>query len=156
MPLSGVPGVAESELDPQVRATMRMMLYSASGSVQEGEAWNFDLPKTAKFLDGMIDPKALPEWLTQADLDYYVGEFERTGFRGERPRHCELMPSGCSRPWGRRAGLGPIVRLWVRICRVGLGLALALGSALGLEIPASGRCLVRPHQVDTSSCNGAR
>ncbi len=26
--------------------------------------------------------KGLPPWLTQADLDYYVGEFSQSGFRG--------------------------------------------------------------------------
>src|SRR5262249_56259615 len=27
-------------------------------------------------------PKALPDWLTAADLDYFVGEFTAAGFRG--------------------------------------------------------------------------
>lgn len=27
-------------------------------------------------------PKGLPSWLTQQDLDYYVAEFQRAGFRG--------------------------------------------------------------------------
>jgi pimeloyl-ACP methyl ester carboxylesterase len=27
-------------------------------------------------------PKGLPNWLTQADLDYYVAEFQAAGFRG--------------------------------------------------------------------------
>ena len=27
-------------------------------------------------------PIGLPDWLTQADLDYYVGQFENAGFRG--------------------------------------------------------------------------
>jgi pimeloyl-ACP methyl ester carboxylesterase len=27
-------------------------------------------------------PAALPKWLTQADLDFYAGEFKRSGFRG--------------------------------------------------------------------------
>jgi len=30
----------------------------------------------------MMNPASLPEWLTQADVDYYVAEFSRTGFRG--------------------------------------------------------------------------
>jgi pimeloyl-ACP methyl ester carboxylesterase len=29
-----------------------------------------------------MDPPALPPWLTEADLDFFVGEFTRTGFRG--------------------------------------------------------------------------
>lgn len=27
-------------------------------------------------------PRSLPAWMSQADFDYYVGEFERAGFRG--------------------------------------------------------------------------
>ena len=29
-----------------------------------------------------MDPPKLPAWLSEADLDYYAGEFARTGFRG--------------------------------------------------------------------------
>lgn len=76
------PGKAERELDADARRTMRMMLYSASGSLPPDHAWNFDLPKTAGFLTGMVEPKTLPAWLTEADLDVYATEFGRTGFRG--------------------------------------------------------------------------
>ncbi len=38
--------------------------------------------KGAKFLDGMPQPERQPAWLTEADLDYYVSEFERTGLTG--------------------------------------------------------------------------
>ena len=30
----------------------------------------------------MIDAAVLPAWLTEADVDFYAGEFVRTGFRG--------------------------------------------------------------------------
>jgi pimeloyl-ACP methyl ester carboxylesterase len=72
------PGVAEAELEQDVRATMRRILHAASG---EGQGFGVK-PSTAKFLDGMVDPDTLPRWLTGADLDVYVGEFTRTGFRG--------------------------------------------------------------------------
>ncbi len=32
-------------------------------------------------------PKAMPEWLSEADLDVYTGEFERTGFTGGLNRY---------------------------------------------------------------------
>ena len=73
------PGVAEHELQKDVRRTLRMMLYSASGDAPGGFG---RLPKTANFLDSMRDPDELPPWLTEADLDYFTAEFERTGFRG--------------------------------------------------------------------------
>ena len=73
------PGVAEHELQKDVRRTLRMLLYSASGDAAGGAG---RLPKTASFLDQMQDPEQLPAWLTEADLDYFTAQFERTGFRG--------------------------------------------------------------------------
>ncbi len=73
------PGVAEHELRKDVRRALRMLLYSASGDAPGGRR---RLPKTASFLDQMTDPEELPPWLTEADLDYFTAEFERTGFRG--------------------------------------------------------------------------
>ena len=75
------PGKAEAELEADVRRTLRMLLYSASGDAPTGGAFR-NLPKSAGFLDGMTDPATLPAWLSDADLDFYTAEFERTGFRG--------------------------------------------------------------------------
>src|ERR1051326_4462648 len=75
------PGFAERELEADVRSTLLRFLYAASGDVTEPlDFWQ--KPKTAKFLDGLPEPKKLPSWLTEADLDHYVSEFRRTGFRG--------------------------------------------------------------------------
>jgi len=77
------PGKAEAELDPRAREFMRAMLFTASGDVpKEHFQKMMGLPKSARFMDGMIQPEKLPDWLTEADLDVYAGEFERTGFRG--------------------------------------------------------------------------
>lgn len=76
------PGVAEAELEADVAATMRRFLYSASGDPAPEERWRPRLPKDSKFLDATTDPATLPGWVTQADLDFYVGEYQRTGFRG--------------------------------------------------------------------------
>ena len=75
------PGKAERELERDPKRTMRMLLYSASGSMPR-ERWRRNVPKTAGFLDAMNEPEKLPEWLTEADLDFYAGEFARAGFRG--------------------------------------------------------------------------
>ncbi|MDE0451491.1 MAG: alpha/beta hydrolase [Gammaproteobacteria bacterium] len=74
------PGVAEHELQKDVRRTLRMLLYSASGAGIENAFGR--LPKTAGFLDQMTEPEALPDWLTEEDLDYFTDEFLRAGFRG--------------------------------------------------------------------------
>ena len=76
------PGKAEAELEADVRTTMRMLLYTASGDCPPNPAAG-ELPKTAGFLDAMQDPgDDLPDWLSEADLDVFTGEFERAGFRG--------------------------------------------------------------------------
>ena len=76
------PGKAEAELEADVRRTMRMLLYAASGDAPPGDGLG-NLPRTATFLEGLADPgEALPGWLSEADLDFFTGEFERAGFRG--------------------------------------------------------------------------
>ena len=47
-----------------------------------GDAIQIQKPATAKFLDGMTDPETLPAWLTEEDLDYYVAQYEQSGFLG--------------------------------------------------------------------------
>jgi pimeloyl-ACP methyl ester carboxylesterase len=71
-------GVAEAELERDVRATLRRVLYGISGDAPPVPV----LAKGAKFLDALAEPSALPGWLSEADLDFYTGEFARTGFRG--------------------------------------------------------------------------
>jgi len=75
------PGVAEAELEQDIRATLRRTLYSASGQGMAAKS-----PQAAsqakRFLDTTIDPPTLPAWLSEADLDHYAAEFERSGFRG--------------------------------------------------------------------------
>src|SRR5271154_7179503 len=81
-------GVAEAELEQDVRQAIRRMLYSISGgtppresSVTAAGAVGM-VRRTGGFLDGMMSPAVLPSWLTEADVDFYAGEFARTGFRG--------------------------------------------------------------------------
>lgn len=75
------PGKAEAELEADVRRTLRMLLHSASGDAPAGGAFR-NLPRSAGFLDGMSEPETPPAWLTDADLDFFTAEFERTGFGG--------------------------------------------------------------------------
>jgi pimeloyl-ACP methyl ester carboxylesterase len=74
------PGVAEVELERDVRSTLRRLLYAASGEAPA--AWRAVMPRRETLLEGMPDPVTLPAWLTETDLDVYAREFERTGFRG--------------------------------------------------------------------------
>src|SRR5260370_29601125 len=76
------PGKVEKELEADPRRTMAMMLYSASGDPPPAEQWKFIFPKTMKFIESGTVSKKLPSWLTEADLDFFAGEFKRSGFRG--------------------------------------------------------------------------
>jgi pimeloyl-ACP methyl ester carboxylesterase len=83
------PGVAEAELEREARASVRSMLYGASGDAARGGGAgaraNTDIgmvPRGSGFLRGPAAPATLPSWLTERDIDFYAAEFQRTGFRG--------------------------------------------------------------------------
>jgi epoxide hydrolase A/B len=82
------PGVAEAEFERNVRLTIRRLLYSASGDASRGHAISGHpdavgmVPRRGGFLSRLVEPSSLPAWLTEADVEFYVGEFTRTGFRG--------------------------------------------------------------------------
>jgi pimeloyl-ACP methyl ester carboxylesterase len=59
------PGVAEAELEADIRKSLRMIYYSISGDAPEG-IWFVPKPSTAKFLDGLIDPPALLQKIVKA------------------------------------------------------------------------------------------
>jgi pimeloyl-ACP methyl ester carboxylesterase len=79
------PGVAEAEFERDVRATIRSLLYSASGDAPRRETPGGEVGMVQRkggFLSQLVNPTSLPPWLTDADVDFYVKEFTRTGFRG--------------------------------------------------------------------------
>jgi pimeloyl-ACP methyl ester carboxylesterase len=81
------PGVAESELESDVRVSLRKTLYSGSGDVPRRNPGAASsgvgmVPRSGGFLSRMKDPESLPPWLTAADIDFYTRQFEHSGFRG--------------------------------------------------------------------------
>ena len=77
------PGRAEGELERDVRATMIQILYGLSGDAPAEARWSpFRSDPNASMLTGTALPTSLPGWLTEADIDYYTSEYQRTGFRG--------------------------------------------------------------------------
>lgn len=75
------PGVAESELEGDVRGFLRKFIYLASGD-SPPQPIMLGKTKGDKLCTGLIDPESLPDWLSESDLDYYSGEFSTNGFRG--------------------------------------------------------------------------
>jgi pimeloyl-ACP methyl ester carboxylesterase len=82
------PGVAEAEFERDVRRTMRGILVGISGDAGRGARDGASgggigmVSRRHGFLANAADPSALPDWLGDADIDFFVGEFARTGFRG--------------------------------------------------------------------------
>jgi len=79
-------GVAEAEAEKNIRDFLRKFYYAISGDAPDG-TWPKNKRADATLLEGLIDPDPFPAWLTPADLDYYVGEFERSGLRGPINRY---------------------------------------------------------------------
>jgi pimeloyl-ACP methyl ester carboxylesterase len=80
-------GPPEAELGADVADTMRKTLWGASAAMFGPAPDPADIPpmEGTGFLDMMAGrpiPDGLPAWLTQADLDVYVEQFEASGFFG--------------------------------------------------------------------------
>ncbi|UBU10558.1 alpha/beta fold hydrolase [Nonomuraea gerenzanensis] len=75
-------GRAEAEIEPDVRGWLAGFYTALSG---EGQGAYF-VPRGGRLRD-RFPGGALPSWLTEADLDVYAGEFERTGLTGALNRY---------------------------------------------------------------------
>ncbi|HEX7037569.1 MAG TPA: alpha/beta hydrolase [Pseudomonadales bacterium] len=74
------PGVAEAEFERDVHTALRKFLVMGSG--QAGPASFTPKKPDDDLLSSLPYPEKLPDWLSEEDLAFYVGEFERSGFRG--------------------------------------------------------------------------
>src|SRR2546425_11354326 len=75
------PGVAEAELERDVRATVRRLAYSGCGNAPRHQNVAM-VRRGGGFLDHTTHPEILPPWVTAADIDIYPGGVRRTGFPG--------------------------------------------------------------------------
>jgi epoxide hydrolase A/B len=82
------PGRAETEIELDVRAWLAGFYAGLSADTMQpaGEGSLFFVPKDAKLSDRFVSD-TLPSWLTEADLDFYAAEFERTGLTGPLNRY---------------------------------------------------------------------
>lgn len=79
-------GVAEAEAERDIRGFLRKFYYALCGEAPDG-SWPSVKTADATLLQGLVDPDPFPSWLSAADLDYYVGEFARSGLRGPINRY---------------------------------------------------------------------
>lgn len=98
------PGEAEADLERDVRRSMLGVLYTFSGDVlangDRTEPHDGHFPAGTTFVESLVVPKELPSWLTEADVQFYVDEITRSGFRGGLNwyRNINRLP-GCLAPW---------------------------------------------------------
>lgn len=79
-------GVAEAAFEADVRAGLRKLYFTGCGDSQ-GYWGAADKKHGDPLLDGLENPDRFPAWMSEADIDYFVGEFERSGFRGPLNRY---------------------------------------------------------------------
>ena len=73
---------AEAAFGQDLRRTFRAQFYALSGDMPPSAGGGFAggmVPRKGFFL---TDPASLPAWITESDIDAYVAEFARSGFRG--------------------------------------------------------------------------
>ncbi|OHB27925.1 MAG: epoxide hydrolase [Phenylobacterium sp. RIFCSPHIGHO2_01_FULL_69_31] len=78
-------GPPEAEAEADVRDFLRKFYYGIAGEAPDG-SWP-QKKHGASMLEGMTDPEVFPAWMSAEDLDYYVGEFKRSGFFGPISRY---------------------------------------------------------------------
>ncbi|GES29603.1 alpha/beta hydrolase [Streptomyces angustmyceticus] len=91
------PGRAEAEIEPGVRDWIAGFYVVASGDAKQDAARpgsaqdhvaHFSVAPGGKLSDRFPEKLPLPlPWLAEADLDFYAGEFERTGLTGGLNRY---------------------------------------------------------------------
>jgi len=76
------PGIAEAELEKDVRNSLRTTLFGGATSPDPDSTSVGMVPRSGGWLASRKAPASSPPWITEADLDYYEGEFKKSGFRG--------------------------------------------------------------------------
>ncbi|WP_225080189.1 alpha/beta fold hydrolase [Streptomyces sp. CoT10] len=82
------PGRAEAEIEPDVRGWLAGFYAALSADTMpaQGEPDPHFVGSGGTLRDRFPKDR-LPSWLTEADLDHYAGEFERTGMTGALNRY---------------------------------------------------------------------
>jgi pimeloyl-ACP methyl ester carboxylesterase len=65
-----------------LRRTFRSQFYALSGDKPPSADGGFPAGMVPRKGAALADPPSLPAWVTESDIDVYVDEFTRSGFRG--------------------------------------------------------------------------
>jgi pimeloyl-ACP methyl ester carboxylesterase len=83
------PGRAEAEIEADMRSWLLgfYIMASADAPPTPDGATIATVKPGGQLRDRFVIPDSLPKWLTDDDVDFYVGEFERTGITGGLNRY---------------------------------------------------------------------
>lgn len=82
------PGIADAELNGDPARTMRRMIGGLRPPGDQSAAMRMLAPGPDGFIDRLPEPAGLPAWISQEELDHYIGEFTAHRFH----RRPELVP----------------------------------------------------------------
>ncbi|MDA7417937.1 alpha/beta hydrolase, partial [Xenophilus arseniciresistens] len=75
-------GVAEAEIESDVPRFLKTFYFHASGDAASARQRLVPRGSRAKLMETLVRPGDHQSWLPDRDLQYYVENFERTGFTG--------------------------------------------------------------------------
>jgi len=84
------PGRAEAEIEADIRGWLLGFMFSGSGDAPPPDPTTgtiATIPAGARMCDRFSRPEVMPDWLSDADLDFYASEFEHGGLRGPLNRY---------------------------------------------------------------------
>lgn len=79
------PGLAEAELEADVRASLAKIFWASAGEAPEGASITFrptPVGRTTLLADTPLPPTGAMAWMDAADFDAYVAAFSARGFAG--------------------------------------------------------------------------
>jgi pimeloyl-ACP methyl ester carboxylesterase len=98
-------GVAEKEYDSDPKQFISM-LYTSPNTPRHDPTITDPKRRAGGWLGRIGAPKERPDWLSEADLDYYVNEFTRAGFQGGVNYYRNFDTN-----WALMKGTDPVVRI---------------------------------------------
>lgn len=92
-------GLAEADLEADLEGSLSGIYYALGGQVPRGTFLKqIEHPASASFRDVFPPPEKLPPWLTQEDLDVYVGEYRKSGFHGPNSWYRNIPTNNADTP----------------------------------------------------------